>query len=333
MKLSTAFYEVNGIVGLCGQREVFTGFASAGKLYAASFADVLDEETGEGYQRPRNKRHSVGFKNFISRPNSTTIPLTFNLREEWSAHWSLERHEDSTATLCLSVSEKCMAQVDCQHRLGELQDSDVSLAFMTFIGLSLRDEMSIFNVINRKAKGLSSSLTDYHESQLAENLKQDDPHLYIALRLNEDRKSPWYKLIKYGGKNTSGLKRRTSLRMMQKSVRKLLGQAPHLRSDPDVAYVLISDFWRAVAAVFPDEWSDHRHHLISKGIGLYALMGVLGDIVNSTPVDNLTAENCACRLRDLTGKIDWGTNGTFSNAGGQKGVKEAHAALRGVLEL
>lgn len=333
MKRNTSFYEVQGIVGFCGNREVFTGFAPAGRLYAASFADVLDEETGEGYQRPRNKRHSVSFKNFISRPNATTIPLTFNLRQEWSEYWALRRHRGGTATLCLSVAEKCMAQVDCQHRLGELRDSDVSLAFMTFIGLSLRDEMAIFNVINGKAKGLSSSLTDYHESQLAEDLKKDDPHLYIALRLNDDSQSPWYKLIKYGGKNTSGLKRRTSLRMMQKSVRKVLGQAAHLRSDPDVAYLLIADFWRAVATVFPDEWSDHRHHLISKGIGLYALMGILGDIVNSTPAVNLTAEHCESKLRGLVGKIDWGTEGTFSDAGGQKGVKEAHATLRRVLAL
>ena len=56
--------------------------------------------------------------------------------------------------------------MDCQHRLGALGDSDVSLAFMSYIGLSLREEMALFTIINSKAKGLSSSLTDFHESNL-----------------------------------------------------------------------------------------------------------------------------------------------------------------------
>ena len=40
-----------GILGMSAGREVFLGFAPANLLYALSFADVLDEDTGRGYQR------------------------------------------------------------------------------------------------------------------------------------------------------------------------------------------------------------------------------------------------------------------------------------------
>ena len=77
-----------------------------------------------------------------------------------------------------------MAQVDCQHRLGNLCDLSIPLPFMCFIGLSEREEMEVFSVINSKAKGLSTSLLDYHEAQLAESLAQERPELFIALQLN-----------------------------------------------------------------------------------------------------------------------------------------------------
>jgi DNA sulfur modification protein DndB len=66
--------------------------------------------------------------------------------------------------------EKALVQVDCQHRLGYLSDVDVSLPFMTFLGLDEREEMEIFSVINSKARGLSNSLLDYHEASLAGDL-------------------------------------------------------------------------------------------------------------------------------------------------------------------
>ena len=66
--------------------------------------------------------------------------------------------------------------------------------------------MALFNIINSRAKGLSSSLTDYHESNLLSDLAKEAPHLFIARRLNEDPDLPWYRLIRYGGERTSGLR-------------------------------------------------------------------------------------------------------------------------------
>ena len=149
---------IDGLLGQSAQLTVFIGFAAASLLHSLSFADVLDEETGRGYQRRFNPQHSLDFRRYIQRTSSTTIPLTFNLRPRPDGAWRLTRGAASAATLSVSAAAgKVLAQVDCQHRLGYLADLDVSLSFMCFIGLSEREEMEIFKVINSKAKGLSQA--------------------------------------------------------------------------------------------------------------------------------------------------------------------------------
>lgn len=327
MKKSSAI-RISGLIGSCGHLRVFLGFAAARVLHAASFTDVLNEDTGEGYQRPRNVAHSRSFRQYISRPGTSTIPLTFNLRRELAKDWQIEADDSGRATLSISRGVRCLAQVDCQHRLGELQDADIPLAFMSFIDLSLREEMALFNVINSKAKGLSSSLTDYHESNLLTDLVVEAPHLFIARKLNEDSRSPWHRLVRYGGETTSGLHRRTSLRMMQKSIQRFLKQTKELPlGDIEQKYRLILAFWQAVKDTFPAEWNAPRHHLITKGVGLYSLMQLLADLVKCAGGD-LTPERCRDCLALLRGKIDWDSQGMFAEAGGQKGAMEVYQTLR-----
>lgn len=331
MKNNTTEIAVRGQIGICGAREVFLGFAPASTLYKLSFADILNEDTGEGYQRPYNKKHSGNFKKYIHLEGSSTIPLTFNLRKSLSHAWQIAKTGNEYATLILDGEAKCLAQVDCQHRLGELQHSIIPLAFMTYIGLDLREEMAMFTVINSKAKGLSSSLTDYHESNLLNDLAAEAPHLYIARRLNEDPNSPWYKLIRYGGETTSGLKRRTSFRMMQKAVQHVLKGTNGQLGGLDDKYDIIKEYWNAIKQVFPTEWEDHRHHLISKGVGLYSLMMLLPDLVNECPDTFYSSSFFVEKLIPMKTKVDWSSKGTFAAAGGQKGAKEAYCLLKGLL--
>ena len=147
------------------------GFAPTNLLYSLSFADVLDEDTGRGYQRRLNPQHSLDFRKYIQEPSSSTIPLTFNLRPGKDGDWRIRKHTASNASIVIRPSAgKILAQVDCQHRLGYLNDLEIMLPFMCYLGLSERDELEVFNVINSKAKGLSTSLLDFHEATLAGDL-------------------------------------------------------------------------------------------------------------------------------------------------------------------
>ena len=191
------YLEMKVFSAVCGQLPVVLGVAPAKDLYEVSFADVLDEAKDEGYQRPIDSQHSREFRAYIERPGATTIPLTFNLRGANGQGWTLG-NADSNGAALLTIrrpspdAPPVLAQVDCQHRLGMMGDSEVPLTFQCFLGLTPTEEMSIFNVINGKAKGLSSSLLDYHTTKLTPDLASVQVDLYIAKMLNDDPESVWH---------------------------------------------------------------------------------------------------------------------------------------------
>ena len=59
-------------MGMSAGREVFLGFAPANILHSLSFADILDEDTGRGYQRRFNSAHSLDFRKYIQQEKSST---------------------------------------------------------------------------------------------------------------------------------------------------------------------------------------------------------------------------------------------------------------------
>ncbi|TIR52208.1 MAG: DGQHR domain-containing protein [Mesorhizobium sp.] len=326
--------EIDCIKGRSAHRQVLLGFAPADLLYRLSFPDILDEDGGRGYQRPFNERHSQDFRRYIKEPGSSTIPLTLNLRPSAKADWRVIELPDGRAKLEISAGAgKIMAQVDCQHRLGHLSDLAVPLPFMCFIGLSEREEMEVFSVINSKAKGLSTSLLDYHEAQLAVSLANERPELFIALQLNNIEESPWFRRLNLGGKTTSGLKRIVSLRMMQQAVNDFLKVSKILSSHSvDDAARTILDFWRAIVVVMPKEWADPRRHMLTKGIGVYALMRIAADIFIECKEADRACDKRAftTALADFAVSIDWSTSGPLKGFGGQGGVKAAVEYIRDV---
>jgi len=322
--------ELRCILGQSAGREVLLGFAPASLLYSLSFADVLNEDTGRGYQRRINAQHSIDFRRYIQQAGSSTIPLTFNLRPAPVSAWSIKKTSSGSATLEVSPDQKVLAQVDCQHRLGHLGDIDIDLPFMCFIGLTEREEMEVFNIINSKARGLSSSLLDFHDAQLASDLGAERPELYISLFMRRETSSPWHNQLDLGGTSTSGMTRRASLRIFQKAVKQFLSRTKVLEVRPvDEAAHLVLDFWMALVTVLPVQWQNPRKHILTKGVGVYALMEIAADLYGDTP------KNKACdrkylisALSDFAPDFNWSTNGPLKGLGGQGGVKTAVEIIR-----
>jgi DNA sulfur modification protein DndB len=319
-----------GVVGHSSFPRVFLGFAPARILHRISFADVLNEDSGTGYQRKFNPQHSLDFRNYIQQQGSSTIPLTFNLRPENRQHWRLETKSTHSVLVIASPSRKLLAQVDCQHRLGHLNDLDVELPFMCYLELSAREEMEVFKVINSKAKGLSTSLLDFHEAMLlVGDLASERPELFIALQLNGNSDSPWHRQLDLGGNSTSGLQRRASLRTMQTAVRRFLSQTKVLQSHScETVTRMILDFWCAVSVVFKPAWDNPRRSLITKGVGVYSLMGVAGDLYQDCPDRNPDKQYFTNKLSEFSAGIDFSSTGMFKGLGGESGVKSALAILR-----
>ena len=324
-------FRIQCITGNSAGRAVLLGFAPASLLHRLSFADVLDEDTCRGYQRRLNLQHSLDFRRYIQQAGSSTISLTFNLRPERSAAWRVVEGRGGGATLVIDSSEvKVLAQVDCQHRIGNLADIGVELPFMCFIGLSEREEMEVFSVINSKARGLSSSLLDFHDAQLTADLGNDRPELYVALFLRHEPSSPWFRQLDLGG-STSGMARRASLRTIQKAVKQFLGRTKIMASgNIDGAAHVVLDFWSALVTVLPQQWANPRKHLLTKGVGVYALMEIAADLYNETragrPCDR---KYLVAALSDFALDFDWTTDGPLKGLGGEGGVKAAVELIRG----
>lgn len=319
-------------VGNSAARPVLLGFAPASLLYSLSFADVLNEDTGKGYQRRFNAKHSQDFRRYIREPAAATLPLTFNLRPDCDDRWRVAELERGRAQLIIEESAgKILAQVDCQHRLGYLGDLDISLPFMCFLGLDVSEEMEVFNIINSKAKGLSTSLLDFHDAQLSQDLAKERPEIFIALYLNSEASSPWHRQLDLGGSTTSGLQRRASLRTMQKAIKRFLAATRILDLHPtEHAAAVVLNYWQAVAEVLPDQWAKPRKHVLNKGVGVYALMDIAADIYGETR--NRPASDpslFANALLDFADQVDWSNEGPFKGLGGEGGVRIAVDYLRG----
>jgi DNA sulfur modification protein DndB len=211
-----------------------------------------------------------------------------------------------------------------------MSDVNTPFAYMTFIGLTLREEMQIFSVINGKAKGLSSSLLDFHESQFADDLASEKPQLYIALRLNDHSESPWFKQLDLGGNKYSGLNRRASLRTMQKAVKRFLTASQILKSHtPEAAYTFLLNFWKAVADVLKNEWQNPRKHFVTKGIGVYALTNLACVLYSEecrqeTDIAEYQFQEI---LRAFITKVNWSHEGHLKGFGGESGAQEAFRFL------
>ncbi len=318
------------IRGMSAQRPVLLGFAPASLLKKLSFADVLDQDSQRGYQRRFNTHHSLDFRRYIQTEHGSTIPLTLNIRPREDSAWKIVPLDGQRVQLEIAEgATEIFSQVDCQHRLGHLADIDLELPFMCFIGLDAREEMEIFNVINSKAKGLSTSLLDFHDAQLCKNLALDRPELFIALFLNQDTRSPWHRQLDIGGTTTTGPSRRASLRGMQKGIKRFLSKTSILKSKSteDAAEIVLA-FWAAISLVLSNAWSKPRNHVLTKGIAVYALMDIASDMYAEAKQQHCDRDYFAAALSDFALDFDWSTDGPLKGFGGEGGVKEAVQLIR-----
>jgi len=324
--------KIKGVLGVCGSRDVFLGFAPASLLFKHSFADILDEGSGKGYQRRFSKEHSLEFRRYIQKVGASTIPLTFNLRPSNTNQWKLSLLEGGVAVLeLLDLENPVLSQVDCQHRIGFMQNIEIPLAFMTYIDLTAEEEMEIFKTINSKAKGLSSSLLDFHEARLTKDLVKTKPELYIALRLNENPESPWYQRLDLGGNRTVGPHRLASYRTMQKAVKRFLKESQiYQNGNPVDAEIVVTAFWNAVKFVLKPQWETPRKNFLTKGIGVYSLMSIAADLYKeSLSKKTYSIEDYfIASLSDFAPHINWSNSGPLQGYGGISGVEKALEYIR-----
>ena len=118
---------------------------------------------------------------------------------------------------------------------------------------------------------------------------------------------------------------------MQKAIRRFLSATAVLdTAPPDEVGRLVLEFWIAVETVLPSQWRDSRRHFLTKGVGVYALMGILVDLCREsakTPFE-MTRVRFAELLDDFAPAFDWSNDGPLKGLGGESGAQEALSILR-----
>lgn len=82
MKAKATSIAIEGVLGLSAQRRVFLAFGPASLLPALSFADTLDEDRGQGYQRRFNAKHSLDFRKYVQAPQSLMSRASLRTMQE-----------------------------------------------------------------------------------------------------------------------------------------------------------------------------------------------------------------------------------------------------------
>jgi hypothetical protein len=331
MQNSTAFI-LFGQLGNCAGFPVFIGFAPVNHLYLHSVAAFANERVGRYYQNLQNSPQDKKDYTYLIQKKTPTIPLTFNLRGNPGKEWDIEKGSSAQHKSRLFIAPGCkpLIQINYQAQLAGLSNSDEIVAFMTFVGLDLEKEGTLHTSSSSDSSEFSSSHENVCEIRVMDNLIYNAPHMFIAQKLNEDRESPWFRMIKYGGETSSGLKRRVTLRMMQQTTFKLLKSTNDTYlGDVHSKYRLINRFWLAIRSLFGIEWNNPRQFLLTKGLGLYSLSDILVDIIRqSSEPTLLTVSDYRNILGPLSGRIDWSSHGPLSGVRGKAGAETLYHRMR-----
>lgn len=318
------------IKGKAGSYPVLLGFGSLSTLDTVSFVDAFIMETGDGVQRPLDKRHATDFKKYIEKvlqgEKATAPPLILSLREKLNIQ---------NGSLVVPIKKTAMARLDAQHRMAFTGDLDVPLPFVIYHDLTKEEEIEIFTTINDNQKGLQKSLVDSHRLSLSKDPREEMPHIAIAAELNDEAGSPWYQAVNTGGvseKGSPGGKRKITLRTFQDANRILISGPRCENANYEQKYEAVRNFWQSVANTFVDAWTNNRKNLLTKGVGIAALADLGRDIIQECFANgDVSVAAMSKYLKKLEG-FDWGnTTSPLKLVGGQKGASAAAKGFEAIV--
>jgi hypothetical protein len=118
---------------------------------------------------------------------------------------------------------------------------------------------------------------------------------------------------------------------MQEAVKRFLRTTTVLQHHdaPFVSNLLI-DFWRAIALVLDSEWADPRRHFLTKGIGVYSLTSLAGDLYSEAMASVITPDLpfFVDALSQFAKTFNWSSNGPLKGLGGVAGADHAYELIR-----
>jgi len=314
-------------------RACYLGTFTAEQSAVYTFADSYPPDPANGrlgYQRAPNDHRAKDFAGYLKSFDSAFMtPILLNSREP--LRFSPDAHGSATGVIHLG-SDTRLAKIDGQHRgIGVeryLQDPTFPVPFMLFDNLPADAEQELFISINREQKKVAMSHVLYVNSATG----QQDLHTDLALRLNEDPASPWYRRINVIG--ATGTNKTMTLQGVKEGLDLLLAHPKVRAISDDAKYVLARDFWRTVSEIWPDAWAQPRRFMLTKSIGHFGISKSGSFVLASCLTGDDDPEKSLDRpkLRSilaLAAGVDWESGGQFAGLGGRGGADRITQELDG----
>ena len=263
-------------------------------------------DTLKGFQRPEIRSHVRGIVDYLNQ-GAVLFPNAIILAMSPQVHFAASRGtrpggddgiaQSGTLTIPLYEEGRRVAWiVDGQQRslaLAQARRDDIAVPIVGFVSDSLEVQREQFILVN-KAKPLPTRLInellpETSEIFLPRDLSTRKVPSELCDLLTKDPSSPFHKLIKRpsdASNNPQAVITDTAVvKMIRNSISSPLGALSPLRSvhagretaDVEAMYRVLTTFWSAVKAVFPEAWGkDPRHSRLMHSAGIEA-MGTLMD--------------------------------------------------------
>lgn len=319
-------------------------FAIDAKLLP-SFAEVSHVRRGDdannldGYQRPEVVKHIQSIRSYLETEQAPMIPnalvvafdsrVTFEpLDVDATADYSRHGH----LVIPTGDDDRPGFVVDGQQRSAAIRDSRLEsfpmavTAFVTDNDEEQRKQFILVNSTKPLPKGLIHELLPTTAGHLPRTLLRKRFPALLLEHLQYDEYSPFRLRIKTATNPDGIIKDNSVLRMLESSLTEgalyRFRDAETGEGEIDQMIDLVTNFWEAVADVFPEAWgveepaSPRRSRLVH-GCGIVS-MGFVMDAITDRYYDKPvpTMGDFKADLRDLAEYCRW-TNGTWDFGPGQ----------------
>jgi DGQHR domain-containing protein len=304
----------------------YTGHMTAAQSRHLTFADHFppNKEEGKlGYQRLPNPKRAKAFADYLTHTEAGFMtPILLNARDPLD--FVPANGSDTVGELRIPATQR-LAKIDGQHRGMGIEeffaDPTYPVPFMAFEQLPEILEQQLFVAINREQKKVSMS----HVLFVKDEVEGDDELTSIALRLNQDDRSPWHRRVNVIAAAGAGLA--VTLQTLREGLGDLLSAGPVKQLPEELKYGIARAFWQVVAETWPEAWAAPKSHLISKAVGVFGLSKsgsfLVADCLRETedPDEILDVDKLREHLSKARG-LDWTSGGRFKGLGGRGGADQ-----------
>lgn len=324
--------------------DVYAFFIKGGDIVRVADISRIERDAADelkGFQRPEIRQHVKGIVDYLNQgdvlfPNAIILALAPDVKFAASRGskpaGDTRVSESGTLTLPIYAEGQRVAWiVDGQQRsiaLSQAQHKDLAVPVIGFVSDRLSVQREQFILVN-KAKPLPTRLINELLPETAtfvlpRDLVARKVPAELVSTLNQDPASPFFRLVKRAsdrGTSEAVVTDTALLSLIKSSLSNPLGALAPFKSvgregGGDVAgmYRILTTYWSAVKAVFPDAWGrDPKQSRLMHSAGLMA-MGLLMDAIYGRLPPNSEVVAVQRELEKVAPSCRW-TKGTWETLG------------------